>query len=36
LIAFLSSKVDDMGALFDEEIAAVKQELFAFRSRSGK
>ena len=29
LIAFLSGKVDDMGALFDEEIAAVKQELFA-------
>ena len=29
LVAFLSSKVADIGALLDEEIAAVKNELFA-------
>jgi hypothetical protein len=28
LVAFLSSKVDNMGALLDNEITAVKQELF--------
>ena len=29
LIAFLSGKVADLGTLLDEEIAAVKMELFA-------